>query len=363
MTLTELRISTPGRVCLFGEHQDYLNLPIIAAAISLRVAITGHRRPDSNVIIRLPDTGEEDSFSLGEPIVYGKERDYFKSAVNVLRRHGLTFSTGSEGVVRGEIPINAGTSSSSALVVTWINFLSRMSDQQLTLTAGQSGEYAYETAGREFSEPGGMMDQYSTAIGGIIFLESYPGIRVRKLYTKVCRFVLGNSGEPKDTKFILSRVSGQIQRVARELQKSHEEFSLQTASGSDIDKYSAYLTEEQTELLHGTIRNMDITWQALKALEAETLDHTLIGNLLNDHQAVLRDILKISTPKIDRMIAAALDAGAYGAKINGSGGGGCMFAYAPDDPERVKKAIEKEGGDPYIVTVADGTTSPNSEGV
>ena len=25
----------PGRVCLFGEHQDYLGLPVIAAAIPL----------------------------------------------------------------------------------------------------------------------------------------------------------------------------------------------------------------------------------------------------------------------------------------------------------------------------------------
>ena len=37
----------------------------------------------------------------------------------------------------------------------------------------------------------------------------------------------------------------------------------------------------------------------------------------------------------EAMIAAALDAGAFGAKINGSGGGGCMFAYAPDRPEIV----------------------------
>jgi hypothetical protein len=24
-------VSTPGRICLFGEHQDYLHLPVIAA--------------------------------------------------------------------------------------------------------------------------------------------------------------------------------------------------------------------------------------------------------------------------------------------------------------------------------------------
>jgi galactokinase len=57
------------------------------------------------------------------------------------------------------------------------------------------------------------------------------------------------------------------------------------------------------------------------------------------------------------MIDAALHAGAYGAKINGSGGGGCMFAYAPENSEKVKSAIENEGGETYIVAVDEGTLS------
>ncbi|MBT4369578.1 MAG: galactokinase family protein, partial [Candidatus Marinimicrobia bacterium] len=34
-----MEISTPGRICLFGEHQDYLGLPVIAMGISLRAKI------------------------------------------------------------------------------------------------------------------------------------------------------------------------------------------------------------------------------------------------------------------------------------------------------------------------------------
>jgi galactokinase len=49
------------------------------------------------------------------------------------------------------------------------------------------------------------------------------------------------------------------------------------------------------------------------------------------------------------MLDAALGAGAYGGKINGSGGGGCMFVYAPDDAEAVARAIEGAGGKAYIV--------------
>ncbi len=357
----ELTVSTPGRVCLFGEHQDYLNLPIIASAISLRIAITGHKQPDGMVDIHLPDIGDEERFSLREPVVYGKERDYFKSAVNIMLRHGAKFSSGIDCTVKGEIPINAGTSSSSALVVAWINFLGHMSDNPANLTPELIAEYAYEAEVLEFSEPGGMMDQYSTALGGVIFLDSYPVVEVRRLDAGLGKFVLGNSGEPKDTKFILARVKGQIQRVVAELKKSQSDFSLRTISESDLDLYAESLTSEQLELLRGTVRNRDITRQALKALNETVLDHSLIGKLLNDHQVVLRDALKISTAKIDGMIQASLDAGAYGAKINGSGGGGCMFAYAPRDPHKVKLAIEDAGGEAYIVTADEGTRSSKSE--
>ena len=80
-----------------------------------------------------------------------------------------------------------------------------------------------------------------------------------------------------------------------------------------------------------------------------------IGNLMNEHHQILRDDLKISTSKIETMINVALKAGAYGAKINGSGGGGCMFAYAPEDPERVAESINKVGGRSYIVHCDTGT--------
>ncbi len=361
--VSELKVSTPGRVCLFGEHQDYLNLPIIASAISLRISIQGRKRDDSKVIVHLPDINYEESFSLDKPIIYDKERDYLKSVVNVLKSHGLVFSKGVECVVIGEIPINAGTSSSSALIVTWVNFMARMSDQPINLSPESIAQYAYEAEVLEFSEPGGMMDQYSTSVGGIIFLDSYPQVSVMQLDAKLGNLVLGNSGEPKDTKFILSRVKNQIQRAVKELQKSNPDFSLRTISESGIDNFSGVLTGEQVELLHGTIKNRDITMQALDVLNADSLDHMLIGNLMNRHQNVLREILKISTPKIDRMIEAALKAGAYGAKINGSGGGGCMFAYVPENPEKVKNAIEKEGGEAYILEVAEGSLASVTEAV
>lgn len=63
-------VSTPGRICLFGEHQDYLGLPVIAAAISKRIQLKGAFRPDRIVHFDLPDIQKTESFSLEFPLVY-----------------------------------------------------------------------------------------------------------------------------------------------------------------------------------------------------------------------------------------------------------------------------------------------------
>ena len=38
-----MEVSTPGRICLFGEHQDYLSLPVVSMAISLYSTILGKK--------------------------------------------------------------------------------------------------------------------------------------------------------------------------------------------------------------------------------------------------------------------------------------------------------------------------------
>ena len=98
-----MRISTPGRICLFGEHQDYLGLPVIAMAISLRVNLCGEKRKDKNVIIHKPDLGETESFSLDD-LNYTKPRDYFKSGIIVCQKEGLTFSIGFDWEISSKIP-------------------------------------------------------------------------------------------------------------------------------------------------------------------------------------------------------------------------------------------------------------------
>jgi galactokinase len=54
------------------------------------------------------------------------------------------------------------------------------------------------------------------------------------------------------------------------------------------------------------------------------------------------------------MVDTACQAGALGAKINGSGEGGCIFAYAPGTSKNVAEALERLDTDTYIVNIDQG---------
>ena len=346
-----MRISTPGRICLFGEHQDYLGLPVIAMAISLRVILEGKKRQDRKVIIHKPDLGETETFSLDD-LSYTKPRDYFKSGIIVCKNAGLTFSTGFECEVTSKIPIRAGTSSSSAISVSWIHFLSQIADERPNWDQQKIGELAYKTEVEEFNEPGGMMDQYSTAMGFLIYIQSEPGITIESINPNLGTFVLGDSCEPKDTMGILSRCRNSRLEIIQKLKMKNPTSTIHMLDdGTDISDLNA----SEIELYKGTLKNRDLLKRALSELENEEPNHESIGQLLSDHHQVLRDVLKVSTPKIETMMDAASNVGALGGKINGSGGGGCMFAYAPNNPEQVAEAIEKVGGKVYVIQADEGT--------
>ncbi len=354
-----ITVSTSGRICLFGEHQDYLGLPVIAAAISRRVNITGFNRNDGKAIIHLPDIRRENAFDIFPKMPYIHKRDYFRSALNILQREGYTFKKGIECTVKGNIPINSGTSSSSALLVSWIHFLTLMADKPKPISAEEMAKIGYQAEVAEFKEAGGMMDHYSTAVGNVIYLESTPKIKVESLKPKLGTFVLGDSQEPKDTVGLIKRVKGGVLGAIEKIKKTNADFSLFNVTRSELNDYESLLNKEEIELIEGNIENRDILIKALNLLKSGNLEDSILGSLLNLHQDNLRNKLKISTPKIDRMIAASLEAGALGGKINGSGGGGCMFMYAPLNPEKIAQTIENQGGKAYIISVEKGTEIEN----
>jgi galactokinase len=123
---------------------------------------------------------------------------------------------------------------------------------------------------------------------------------------------------------------------------------------AEAEPVLASLPDEISIKVKANFINRDLTVRALELFASSNVNSMELGRLLTAHHEQLRDGLGVSTPKIERMMNASLAAGALGGKINGAGGGGCMFAYAPGHEEQVAEAIRREGGDPYIVRMDSG---------
>lgn len=69
-----------------------------------------------------------------------------------------------------------------------------------------------------------------------------------------------------------------------------------------------------------------------------------LGAKMAEAQGMLRE-LGVSSPELDRIVDAAVGAGAYGAKLTGGGQGGCVIALAADDEaaRRVATAMRLAG--------------------
>ena len=189
--MSKIVVSTPGRICLFGEHQDFLGLPVIAAAIDRRITLEGSPRQDSMIVIDMPDIGRKIEIDLSKPIEYADSRDYLRSCINVLRREGLPLTQGFDCRMTSNIPINAGVSSSSAMIVCWIGFLVEFSGKTSDFTQERIARLAHRAEVLEFGEPGGMMDQFSTAMGKVIYVDCRPPFAAKYLPIELDGFVLG----------------------------------------------------------------------------------------------------------------------------------------------------------------------------
>ena len=149
---------------------------------------------------------------------YDKPRDYLKSAVNIHRRAGLPLS-GWDCRITSTIPINAGTSSSSAMVVAWNKFLLEAAGDPRAADAQALAELGFDTEVAEFREPGGRMDHYASAYRRCCLdpLRRADGLRPAAQSPRDA-FVLANSLQKKDTTgtlgFIKSHVLAGAARVA-----------------------------------------------------------------------------------------------------------------------------------------------------
>ena len=161
-----IETKAPGRICFFGDHQDYLTLPVIAGTIDRFIRIKGEPNGKDYLQLKLINFDSELKINLKDPLKVLKKGDYLRSSIRVLKRNGIILKKGYNVEIKGDIPINAGLSSSSALTVAWLRFLVKAALPDNKFDDEQFARWAYESEVLEFNEAGGLMDQYTISIGG-----------------------------------------------------------------------------------------------------------------------------------------------------------------------------------------------------
>ena len=350
-----IKIQAPGRICLFGDHQDYLGLPIIACAINRYIYISAIPNEDAVLRIVMPDIGEKREIYLNQPIQPISKKDHFVSAIKELELEGCIPNTGYNVEIKGTIPINAGLSSSSAIIVAWISFLLEAFGTTEKVTSEYIAKLAFKAEVLHYNAPGGIMDQYSISLGKLLFLNTVTGDHI-VINNTVQSLIVGESGVPKETLDILSNLKGYALEAIKTVQSKVEYFKIENATIEDYELYKNFVSEKLRPIFYGAIKNYEITKNAFDCLSQNTIDLVEVGRLMNAHHTVLKDVLKITVPIIDNMIDSALANGALGAKIVGSGGGGCIVALVDKTNEEsvIKGILEAGASAAYKVSISYG---------
>ncbi len=351
--MVKIVTSAPGRICLYGEHQDYLELAVIPAAITMRTTVEGELNQSGKILINALDLNVKDEFSSKGVVPYTSgPLDYFRAVVNVFHKKKLL--QGNFGIkcsVKSQIPPKSGLSSSAAILVAWAKFLSEA--LKIKLNDEEIGYYAYLAEHDEMKIPCGMMDQLSCSLGNIFHMVCITPPKITRLSAKVPGIVIGNTLIPKSTNSVHGVRVREINEAITEMKK-YINFELKNVKWSEIESLLPKLTQVHQKRLRAVVKNRDITQNAYEELQKKNPDLDLLGKLLDDHEAYLRDDFEVSHPKIEKMLEAGRAAGALGGKLTGAGMGGCIVMIAPGKQKEVAAALKEAGGEPYIVEIDEG---------
>jgi mevalonate kinase len=206
--------------------------------------------------------------------------------------------------VESSIPLGAGLGSSAAVVVAAIDAAAR--ELGATIDRAELADRAFQVEHEVQDGQASRADTYCSTMGGAVRVQ---GDDCRRLDgVDQLPFVVGYDGGAGDT--------GELVAGVRELRDQHP-FAADTV-GAIGD-----LVREGERLLRGD--------QPLAEL----------GELMDFNHGLL-SALGVSARSLDAMVWAARESGAYGAKLTGAGGGGCVVVL--DDTEGAKTALDYTPG-------------------
>jgi galactokinase len=332
----------PARVCLFGDHQDYLRLPIIATTINRNIEVSATRNNSRCFKIFKKDLGEYDDINIDDDIDQN-ETDFLKIAIRVLKDYSCIPDKGYDIIISSNIPINSGLSSSSALIVAWINFLLNTFSNH-KVSAELLAEISYRIEVIEKGNSGGKMDQYTISFGKTIFLDTLND-KVISYDHNLCDMIIGVSNQPKNTEGLLKKLKTNALISIDLVKKKFPKFDIYNPLSFDLETCLLELDEEFRPYFRAAVGNYQITLNAQNEFNKSLLNIEKISKLMSDHHDFLKNDLKITTPEIDHMIDIAEQNGSLASKIVGSGGGGSIVCLSNNKETSIKivKELNKIG--------------------
>ncbi|MBI2329940.1 mevalonate kinase [Candidatus Daviesbacteria bacterium] len=316
-----ITVSAPGKLMLLGEHAVVYGRPCIVTAVNQRMKATVELTDEPIFSLDAPDvqvTGYQkpmDQLGVGDPLTPLAQKDstsipkgakFVEIALyNFYNNYkGYTKKGGIRVTTKSEFSSQFGFGSSSASTVCVIKALSEITGANLDNKT--VFDLSYKTV-LDIQGKGSGFDVAAAIYGGTLYFKK-GGEIIEPLNVDSLPLIVGYSGIKADTVTLMNQVLEKDQLVVEGIY-------------TDIGK---------------------LVEQAKPALLNK--DWATLGKLMDDNQKLLSE-LGVSIPKLDQMISAATNAGAYGVKLSGAGGGDCMITLAPEDKiQAVKDGIAAAGG-------------------
>ncbi len=354
--------SAPGRVNVIGEHVDYNGGLCLPFALPHRTYVALAPRDDDQVTVASAQVTDADS-DQGRPTWQGRLADVAPGTVDgwaayavgvgwALREQGHEVG-GFDAVVDGLVPLGAGLSSSAALecaVALAVDEVAGLglaaSDEGRARLAAACVRAENDIAGA----PTGGMDQAASLrsrAGSALLIDcldfgvrhvpfdlAAAGLELLVVDTRAHHSLTdGQYGSRREACERAANLLGV--RWLREIGPEDLEGALQRLRDGIDDPEEA---DETARRVRHVVTEIARVQRTVDLVDAGDLAG--VGPLLDASHASLRDDYEVSCLELDVACAAALGAGALGARMTGGGFGGSAIALVrADDTEQVARAV------------------------
>ena len=366
----EIVVSAPARLDLLNTHQDYKGLPVISVAVNIRlyIALSKSQSDVVNVVshnMRVLGCEYRDSFKVSNPNLINADwfGNYVRATVKYLRSKDFNID-GFNALIYSEIPMGAGLGSSGALLVALVKALSEL--YNLKLSKLDIAEHAFRIEHDIMKIPCGRLDQYSSAFGGHILINTKPPYNVERLNIVNAMYIVLDSGLRHKTIKVHTLRRRELEealnmllnmRLPKELRGklNHDIYNVKwdLLNEDELVSYVKYLPKALRDRLIFTVRMNKSTKIFVKflregfssifhelhevlgkslllSIDGDSLTLRLLGEIMSYQHRLLRDLYEVSTELLDKMVYESLKAGALGAKLSGAGLGGVVIALVTD---------------------------------